>query len=35
METIYDYHVGEDYIHIYDDGEHDHSGNPVASVYDV
>lgn len=32
-KRVYSYHVGLDYIHIYDDGAHDNSGNPFASVY--
>ena len=32
MERVFAYHVGLDYIHIYDNKDHDHSGNPVAVV---
>ena len=28
----FELHEGHDYIHIYDGGEYDHSGNPVAVV---
>ena len=34
METIYEVQEGEDYIVILDNKEHDHTGNPVATICD-
>ena len=31
-DRTFTYHVGEDYIHVYDNKDHDHSGNPFATV---